>query len=180
MEPIAIYTIPATETPDAGNGQDNPLAVLVNLQPVALGSVRNLDDAARSIREKGFTAAAFESIARAASFLEEYLRKNELLEERHLLPVLVRTDPAEVKTIREERRVMRNLFAGLVTLVGEIEGGRIHGSSVADLLRTAGETVTRIRRHIIHQNDVLTPLIRRRRAHAGVDPVANPMPTHGH
>lgn len=153
MESIPTYEVPVNGTPEGRRGQNHPAAVLIVQHQSALDAVRKLDDAARSIREKGFTAAAFESTVVAASFLDEYFRKQEALAERHLLPVIEMTDPLEAKAFWEEHRVIRNLLAGLLALVAEIEGGRIRGSSVGDLLRTATLLVTHLRKNIIHQID---------------------------
>jgi hemerythrin-like domain-containing protein len=71
---------------------------------------------------------------------------------------------------------MRNLFTGLMALVRDIEGGRIHGSSVGDLLRTSGEIVTLVRRHIIHENDILYPLIREKLSAAEIESLRHSMP----
>jgi hemerythrin-like domain-containing protein len=166
---------PLIHAPSGGDAA-NPLVILEHQHSVALGSVGELDDAARSIREKGFTAGAFESIARAASFLDDFFRKHDELEERHLFPVIERLDPAQAKAFREEHRSMRNLFAGLLALVRDIEGGRIHGSSVGDLLRTSGEIVTLVRRHIIHENDILYPLIREKLSPAEIEGLRHSMP----
>lgn len=176
---------PDTDKPPFGHPDDgpapnaDPLVVLEHQHAAALGSVRELDDAARSIRERGFTAGAFESIAAAGSFLEEFFRKHDGLEELHLFPVIERIDPAQAKAFREEHRTMRNLFAGLLACVRDIEGGKIHGSSVGDLLRTTGEIVTLLRRHIIHENDILYPLIREKLSAADIDRLRGSIPAVG-
>ncbi|HLF14136.1 MAG TPA: hemerythrin domain-containing protein [Bacteroidota bacterium] len=154
----------------------DPFIVLERQHTVTLGSVRELDEAARSIREKGFTAGAFDSISRAASFLEEFFRKHDALEEKHLFPAVERYDPEQVRAFREEHRTIRNLFAGLLSLVRDIEGGRIHGSSVGDLLRTVREIVTLLRRHIIRESDILYPLIRKKLSAAEIDSIRKAMP----
>ena len=171
---------PLVRTPAGGHGRtDDPLFVLEQQHSLALGSVGELDDAARSIREKGFTAAAFESIAAAASFLDDFFRKHDELEETHLFPAIERHDPDQAKTFREEHRSMRNLFAGLIAIVADIEGGRIHGSSVGDLLRTSREIVTLVRRHIIHENDILYPLMREKLSAVEIERIRHSMPAFG-
>jgi hemerythrin-like domain-containing protein len=163
--------------PSDGQGRtSDPLVVLENQHSVALQSVGELDAAARSIREKGFTSGAFEGIAGAASFLDDYFRKHDALEEKHLFPPIERIDPAQARALREEHRSMKNLFGGLLALVRDIEGGRIHGSSVGDLLRTSGEIVTLVRRHIIHENDILYPLIREKLSAAEIDLLRHSLP----
>lgn len=176
MQPTRKYQVQVHDRHDGPPRGDDPLATLVHQHAVTLGSVRDLDEAARSIREKGFTAEAFESIARVAAFLDEFFRKHESLEEEHLFPAAAKIDPHQVRLFREEHRRMRNLFSGLLSLVGEIEGGRIHGSSVGDLLRTVAEIVTLLRRHIIHENDVLFPLIRDKLSRAEIEQLRKSMP----
>jgi hemerythrin-like domain-containing protein len=154
----------------------DPLMILEHQHTVVLDSVRELDEAGRSIREKGFTAGAFESISDAGMFLDQFFRRHDDLEEKHLFPSVERLDPEQVKMFREEHRVMRNLFGSLLSLVGEIEGGRIHGSSVGDLLRTVREIVTLLRRHIIHENDLLYPLIREKLSAAEIETIRKTMP----
>lgn len=164
-----------------GHGRsDDPLFLLERQHTVALGSVGELDDAARSIREKGFTAGSFESIARAAAFLDEFFKRHDALEETHLFPAIERHDPVQARLFREEHRSMRSLFSALLALVREIEGGRIHGSSVGDLLRTAREIVTIVRRHIIHENDILYPLMREKLSAAEIEHIRHSMPALEH
>jgi hemerythrin-like domain-containing protein len=168
---------PLTHDPSDGQARAaDPLIVLEHQHSVALGSVGELDDAARSIREKGFTAGAFESIANVAVFLDDYFSRHDALEEKHLFPAIEKADPAQAKAFREEHRSMRSLFTGLMALVRDIEGGRIHGSSVGDLLRTSGEIVTLVRRHIIHENDILYPLIREKLSAAEIESLRHSMP----
>jgi len=154
----------------------NPLVLLELQHSIALGSVRGLDDAARSIREKGFTAAAFESIASTAAFLDDFFRKHDALEEKYLFPAIEKVDPAQAKAFREEHRSMRNLFAGLLAIVRDIESGRIHGTSVGDLLRTSAGIVTLVRRHIIHENDILYPLTRENLSAAEIESLRRSIP----
>jgi hemerythrin-like domain-containing protein len=169
------HTTLVHDPPKAGQ-PSNPLIGLEHQHTIVLGSVRELDDAARSIREKGFTAGAFESIAVAAAFLDECFRKHDALEEKHLFPAIEKTDPAQARAFREEHRSMRNLFTGLLALVRDIEGGRIHGSSVGDLLRMSREIVTLVRRHVIHENDILHPLIREKLSAAEIEALRHSMP----
>jgi hemerythrin-like domain-containing protein len=168
---------PLIHGPADGQGRaQDPLVTLEQQHSIAMGSVRELDDAARSIREKGFTAEAFESIVKAGVFLDDYFMKHDTLEEKHLFPAIERFDPVQAKAFREEHRSMRNLFIALLASVRDIEGGRIHGSSVGDLLRTSGEIVTLVRRHIIHENDILYPLIREKLSAAEIDLLRHSMP----
>ncbi len=176
MQRTGKYQVRTHDQPDGPPRADDPLATLVHQHAVTLGSVRDLDEAARSIREKGFTADAFESIASVASFLDDFFRRHESLEEQYLFPAAAKFDPQQVRLFREEHRRMRSLFSGLLSLVGEIEGGRIHGSSVGDLLRIVGEIVTLLRRHIIHENDVLYPLIREKLSRAEIEQLRKSMP----
>jgi hemerythrin-like domain-containing protein len=180
MQNTAKHQVLVHDPPGVRTRSADPLIVLEHQHAVALDSVRELDEAARSIRERGFTAGAFESIAAAGSFLDGYFRKHDALEEKHLFPAVERIDPAQAKAFREEHRVMRNLFAGLLSLVADIEGGRIHGSSVGDLLRTAKEVVTLLRKHIIHENDILYPLIREKLSAAEIDLIRSSMPAPEH
>lgn len=171
---------PVLHGPTPAGEANDPLQTLEHQHDVALASVGELDDAARSIREKGFTAAAFDSIARAAGFLDGFFRKHDALEEEHFFPAIERVDPAQARAFREEHRAMRSLFANLTALVRDIEGGRIHGSSVGDLLRTSHQTVTLVRRHIIHENDVLYPLMRAQLSAAEIDHVRLAIPALGY
>ena len=170
------YQIQIHDRSGGPSRNEDPLAVLVHQHAVTLGSVRDLDEAARSIREKGFTADAFESISRVATFLDEFFKRHERLEEQYLFPAAAKVDPQQVRLFREEHRRMRSLFSSLLSLVRDIEGGRIHGTSVGDLLRTVGEIVTLMRRHIIHQNDALYPLIREKLSEAEIEQLRNSMP----
>ena len=160
----AVTPISKADFPPSSSGvhATDPLLALERQYAAALEVAGKLDDAARSIRVKGFTAPAFEAIARTAVFLEDFIGKHDALVEIHLLPGLQRLDAALARGFREDHRSMRRLIARLGALVREIEGGRIHGSSVGDLLRTSLELVALLRKHVIHENDILFPLIRDR------------------
>lgn len=142
-------------------GFTDPLLYLEHERAITLGHVRELEEAARSITEKGFTARSFESISRVGALLGDMFQKHESLEEQHLFPRLRKINPGMVRAFSEEHRAMRRLFDSLQSLVRDIEGGRIHGTSVGDLLRTIRDIVTLLRRHVIHEGDVLAPLVRR-------------------
>jgi hemerythrin-like domain-containing protein len=158
----------------------DPLMVLEHQHSIILGPVRELDEAARSIREKGFTAGAFESIARTAVFLDGFFREHDALEEKHLFKAIEKTDPAHAKEFRENHRSMRSLFTGLLAFVHEIEGGRVHGTSVADLLWTSREIVTLVRRHVVHENDILHSLMREKLGAAGFERRGHSTPASGY
>lgn len=143
-------------------GAADPLAGLEHEHSLAMDHIRCLEDAARAIRERGFTAASFETIAAKAVLLEEIFRKHDLIEEQHIYPVIEKFGPEYVKDFREDHRTMRSLFATLGALVRDLEHGRIHGSSVGDLLRTTQELVLVLRRHILGENDLIFPLLRQR------------------
>lgn len=147
---------------EATPGYVDSLADLNNIAAITLGYVRELEAAARSIRENGFTAQSFESIASVGIQLGEIFQRHESLEEQHLFPELRKIDAGMVRSFTEEHRAVRLLFGSLLSLVRDIESGRIHGSSVGDLLRTIGEIVTLLRRHIVNEGDVLALLVRQK------------------
>ena len=165
------------DPPGDGPGSSDPLVVLEHQHARALGFLREIDDAARSIREKGFTAGAFESIAGVAVVARDYLGRHIELEEEHLFPAVAKSDPAALKLFREEHRTIRGLLEKLFALVRDIEGGRIRGSSVVDLLRTVRELVALFRRHMIHENDIIYPLIRETLGPAEIARIRNSMKT---
>jgi len=154
-------TAPVLEGPPTGKPERSLLA-LEQERDGTLGSVRDLEEAARSIHVRGFTAQSFETISSIGTVLEEMFRRHEELEETLLFPELRKLDPAIVRSFTEEHRAARGLFTTLRSTIRDIERGRIHGGSVGDLLRTIGELVTILRRHIIHEGDVIAPFIRQR------------------
>jgi len=155
-------TTPIPKRSRGAGERTDPLLELENERAGTLGYIRELEDSARSIREKGFTAQSFESISSVGARLEEMFRHREDLEEENLFPKLRKSDPESVRGFSQDHRAARALFGNLMATVRDIEGGRIHGSSVGDLLRTILELVTLLRRHIIHEGDVLAPFVRQK------------------
>jgi len=173
MEPELNYT---DLFPGHRNEPRDPARPVHGPEPdrsATLGRIRELEEAARSIREKGFTARSFETIASAGADLEEMFRRQERMEEAHLFPELMHTDPELVRGFTEEHRAARFYFAALRSTIRDIEGGRLHGGSVGDLLRTIGKLVALLRRHIIREGDALAN--RGRHASRGEGPAL-----HGH
>lgn len=154
-------TVPILEKPRGGKGSRSLLA-LERDRDATLGTIRELEEAARSIHERGFTARSFDTISSVGATLDEMFRRHEELEEDLLFPELQKIDPALARSFSEEHRTTRGLLGTLHSTIRDIEGGRIHGSSVGDLLRTIRELVTVLRRHIIHEGDVLAPFIRQK------------------
>lgn len=175
-----MQTMPHTSTKPVGQNPApvqtvDPIAELEQEHALAMEHIRFLEDAARSIRERGFTAASFQTIAEKSVLLGEIFRDHDGIEEKYLFPVVEKFAPEYIREFREEHRTTRRLFTTLRSLVHDLEQGRIHGSSVGDLLRTTQDIVLVLRRHIIGENDILFPLLRQRLDRSEVEALKNTM-----
>lgn len=145
---------------DAAAPVGDPIAVLRKEHVDSLDQLAKLENASDSIRFSGFSAEAFHSVAEAIRYIELEFRKHDEKEEQHLFPIIEKHRPGETRIYVEEHRELWRAFRELKTLVQNVEDGRIHGSSIIDLIQTAQFIVDHLRTHIEREEEVLFPLVK--------------------
>lgn len=119
-----------------------------------------LERAAESIRTEGFSAKAFEEIAETIRWMNTEVRHHTQVEERFLFPMIERQMRSLAEQVRGEHRDLWDCFSELLNTIRDVEEGRLHGSSILDVVRTAQNIVVLLRNHIRRENTVLYPAIR--------------------
>jgi hemerythrin-like domain-containing protein len=126
-----------------------------------MGALLALEEAVNSIERVGFTADAFQKIAEAARFIGSYMREHYEKEDRHLYPLLQKRTSDTSMAIRHERREMWQSFKELMMCVNDIENGKIHGTTIRELVTTVRAVVEYFRNHIEREDTVVFPLVKR-------------------
>jgi hemerythrin-like domain-containing protein len=120
-----------------------------------------LEEAVNSIEKVGFTAEAFQKISEAAKFIGSYMREHYEKEDRHLYPLLQKRSSGSPMAVRHERREMWQSFRELITYVNDIEDGRIHGTTIRELVAIVRTVVEYFRNHIEREDTVVFPMVKR-------------------
>jgi uncharacterized protein len=136
----------------------DPIDILRKEHKDGLQYLAKLENAADSIRINGFSAEAFEQIVEVTRFIDTILRQHNEKEEMHLFPLIEHhvTDPPQV--LRIEHQELWHVFRELLKAVKDVEEGRIHGSSIKELVQTAKVVVEHLNNHIAKENDIIFPL----------------------
>lgn len=145
----------------AVNEIPDPIELLQSDHSKGMKTLLDLEEAVNSIEMNGFTAEAFQRIAEAARFIGSYMREHYEKEDRHLYPVLQRHASGSSMTIRHERREMWQTFKELMMSVSDIENGRIHGTTIRELVTTVRSVVEYFRNHIEREDMVVFPMVKR-------------------
>lgn len=140
-------------------GRD-PLEILIRAHEEGMDQLGVLENAAESIRAGGFSPEAFEQIAETIRWMNTEVRRHTQLEEEVLFPLVERHVKGLAEQMRGEHRDLWNAFSELLTYVREVEEGRLHGSSIRDVVSVALEIVDQMRSHIKRENTILFPAVR--------------------
>ncbi len=158
--PVKNETKPAMDISPA-DSHDCPLAVLVSEHEAALKQLNKMAAAAKSIQQNGFSAENFRQIADAIRYIGSVVRKHNEKEEQFLFPKLDRHVNGYQSMMRHQHRELWAAFTELSKAVKDVEDGRIHGSSIRDLLQMANFIIDHLSNHIAQENTVLFPMAKR-------------------
>jgi hemerythrin-like domain-containing protein len=140
---------------------DDPIEVLVKEHNKVLEKLLVVADSGESIQSYGFSGRAFQNLTNAASLMSFELRKHTDKEEKFLFPLLEKHVFESPNVLRHERREIWQAFNELMTSIQDVEDGRIHGTTIRELIRSSQEVVEKIRKHIIKENTVIFPMVKR-------------------
>jgi hemerythrin-like domain-containing protein len=121
----------------------------------------NISNAAKSIQVDGFSAKAFQEIASAVRAIATLISRHNTTEETLLFPMLERHVNDMPGSILLEHREVNRAFNELLRSINDIEDGRIHGSSIRELLQLANFVVNHLGNHMTKENTVLFPMAKR-------------------
>jgi hemerythrin-like domain-containing protein len=136
----------------------DPIEALMHEHELGLHQLGLMADAAKSIQVNGFSAGAFQTIADAIRFIGTEIRRHNEKEERLLFPLIDRHVSGPPSAMRQEHRELWRAFNELLKSVRDVEDGRIHGSSIRELVQMVNFIVEHLRDHIDKENTVLFPM----------------------
>ena len=140
---------------------DDPIEVLMKEHNKVLEKLSVVADSVESIQLHGFSGRAFQDLTNAASFISAEMRKHSDKEEIFLFPLLEKHVFESPNVLRHERREIWQAFNELMTSIKDVEDGRIHGTTIRELIQSSQEVVEKIRNHIIKENTILFPMVKR-------------------
>jgi hemerythrin-like domain-containing protein len=147
---------------EAGKGTtfNNPIDLLLHDHEKGMVQLSLLEQAAESIRVNGFSPEAFEQIAATIRWMNTEVRKHTEIEERLVFPLVESHMKSLAEQVRGEHRDLWDAFSDLLAAVKEVEEGRLHGTSIRNVVSIAEMIVELMRTHIRRENTILFPAIR--------------------
>jgi hemerythrin-like domain-containing protein len=139
----------------------DPLDLLKSEHTELLLELKKIASAAASIQDNGFSAQAFQQIADTTRRIDSRARRHGDIEDHYLFPLLEKHSGESPVTVRHERREMWRVFNELLKAVKDVEDGRIHGTTVRELLQLAHTVDEEFRHHFEKEDTVIFPLARR-------------------
>jgi len=139
----------------------DPIDILMKEHEEGMSDLGIISQAAKSIQVDGFSARAFQEMATAVRAIADLISRHNNAEETLLFPLLERHTNAMPGTIMIEHREVTRTFRELLRSINDIEEGRIHGSSIRELLQLANFVVSHLGNHMTKENTVLFPLAKR-------------------
>ena len=140
---------------------DDPLDVLIKQHAGGLKRLDEITGAVESIKADGFSAKAFQIIADAVKYLGTEMHCHTENEERYLFPLMDKHAFDSPTVLRHERREMWQAFNELQLSVRDVEEGRIHGTTMRELLQSAQLVVERFRNQIEKEDTIIFPMVKR-------------------
>jgi hemerythrin-like domain-containing protein len=139
----------------------DPIDLLIGDHSEGFRYLQILQEAVQSIQTNGFSAQAFQKITDSTLFVGTKMRQHNLKEERYLFPKLDKHVFEFPNAIRHERREMWQVFNELTMSVKDVEEGRIHGTTIRELIHSASMVVERFRNQIEKENTIIFPMVKR-------------------
>lgn len=149
------------DPPVVESRSDDPFLLLIEEHDQSNRLLGGMENAVESIRLNGFSAEAFNQIADAVRFIDASIRLHHEREEEYLFPLLERHHPGSTDLIRKEHRSLWSALRHLLKIVQDIEEGRLHGTSIRELLQTSRFLIDLVTSHTRRENHVLFPMARK-------------------
>jgi len=138
--------------------QQDPIDILMKEHEECLKYLARLHNAAGYIKSNGFSFEAYSQIAETIRFIDTVVRQHDEKEEKYLFPVMDRHIVGPPQSLRSEHRELWFAFRQLLRTVEDIEEGRLHGTSIAELVQSAEAVVEVLTSHIAKENEVVYPM----------------------
>ncbi|GJQ21035.1 MAG: hypothetical protein HBSIN02_13900 [Bacteroidia bacterium] len=138
----------------------HPIDILLQDHEKGMHQLSMLEQAAESIRVNGFSPEAFEQIAAIIRWMNTEVRKHTEIEERLVFPLVESHMKSLAEQVKGEHRDLWDAFSDLLTAVKEVEEGRLHGTSIRNVVSIAEMIVDLMRTHIRREDTILYPAIR--------------------
>lgn len=149
----------AVPSPDEQAG--DPFLLLIEEHDTCNRLLGGMDNAVESIRLNGFSADAFRQISDAARFIDSAIRFHHEREETYLFPLIERHNPGSTEVMRKEHRSLWSALRQLLKTIQDIEEGRLHGTSIRELLQSSRFIIDLVASHTRRENHVLFPMARK-------------------
>ena len=143
------------------NGFPDPIEILMKEHEDGLKRLSELGGAAEYINANGFSFAAYSEITGAIRFINSEIRKHNEKEEKFLFPLMDRHADRQTIVMRNEHRELWKLFNRLLESVEDVEEGRIHPTTIRELVQSSKSLVELLTEHIRKENDLLFPMAKR-------------------
>ncbi len=138
----------------------DPIKVLIREHNEGLQHLAVLENAAESIKMNGFSPEAFEQIAETIRWMNTEVRRHTEIEEKFLFPLIDRHMRSLADQVRGEHRDLWDLFNDLLHAVREVEEGRLHGTSILDIVAIVKSIVTLLRTHVRREDTMVFPAVK--------------------
>lgn len=138
----------------------DPIKALIQEHTEGLEHLAVLENASESIKSNGFSPEAFEQIAETIRWLNTEVRRHTQIEEKFLFPLIDRHMRTLADQVRGEHRDLWDLFNDLLRAVKEVEDGRLHGTSILDIVAIAKSIVDLLRAHVRREDTMVFPAVK--------------------
>lgn len=138
----------------------DPIKALIREHTEGLEHLAVLENASESIKSNGFSPEAFEQIAETIRWLNTEVRRHTQIEEKFLFPLIDRHMRTLADQVRGEHRDLWDLFNDLLMAVKEVEDGRLHGTSILDIVAIAKSIVDLLRAHVRREDTMVFPAVK--------------------
>lgn len=136
----------------------DPIEILTKEHNECLRHLARMENAAEYIQTNGFSHEAYTQIAATIRFIDTVMRQHDEKEEKYVFSMMDRHVTGAPQVMRNEHRELWIAFKQLIRTVEDIEEGRLHGTSIVELVQSAEAVVEHLTSHITKENEVVFPM----------------------
>jgi len=136
----------------------DPFEILIGEHGECLKYLQRMENAANYIKSNGFSFEAYSQIAETVRFVDTVMRQHDEKEEKYLFSLMDQHVPGAPQVMRNEHRELWIAFRQLLKTVEDIEEGRLHGTSIVELVESAQAVVEHLGEHIAKENEIVFPM----------------------
>jgi len=138
----------------------DPLDVFRDEHAQSLAELDKMARIAKRIQDEGFTVGAFQQILSSVRFIETEMLKHHEKEDHCLFSLLDKHLYESPNSIRHERREMWQKFHELSDVVKDVEDGKIHGTTIHELVDLTIDVAEQFKKHIVRENSIIFPMVK--------------------